>query len=107
MEARRCSTRHDGDRATTGDHERDTTVSASTVLANAEEFQRATASKELGVRHVLASYFLRTPPDHVSQLAEWRVDRPRAAAALVDFARRQFPDESPAWAQLSAGTPSS
>lgn len=75
------------------------TVSARTVIENAEGWAHLVGGGDIGVRHLVASYVLNPPPDHRAQMQEWGFQESRWRSAFFDWVAERYTAE--AWLDAS------
>lgn len=76
---------------------------AETVLSTVNTIASETRSgQQLGVRHLLAVYIYRNPPDHERDLDNWGFDVEALRRQFAQYIRDQYPDEVDAWRDVLA-----
>jgi tRNA A37 threonylcarbamoyladenosine biosynthesis protein TsaE len=75
------------------------TVSARTVLQNAENWAQHVGGSDIGVRHLVAAYVINPPVNHRTQLAQWGWKEVPWRTVFFEWVARMFTWE--AWESLS------
>lgn len=77
---------------------------ADAILTRAAEVVRqvfdGVSARQIGCRHVLAAYAIRSTPDHLNRLRTWKLSRERLLSGLAGFLSHAFPHER--WERLDS-----
>jgi hypothetical protein len=66
------------------------TLSARTVLQNAENWSQRVGGSDIGVRHLIAAYLINPPANHRLQLNEWGLNETAWRPVFFDWVAKRF-----------------
>jgi hypothetical protein len=75
------------------------TVSARTVLENAERWAQGVGAGDIGVRHIVAAYVLNPPPAHREQMQGWKFQETKWRPVFFKWAAQRYTAEQ--WTDAS------